>query len=171
MQLFVLSASEGCSFSSPGHKQGLQLLGSALLGHSHSLQLRCDAIQPISLASKVIFVRALWKGRGQLLEGVLEPAQHGLQGRGADLFAYVRGQHDLRGYQGEHGGLQSKYNRKAITLCQTSVHGWLVAYLQQRVVCTFVVQKALREQAQQVGPVQQPCRFAVFLCDAFAARQ
>jgi hypothetical protein len=96
--------------SAQGHKQRLQLLSSALLGHSHSLQLLCDAIQPISLASKVIFVRALWKGRGQLLEVVLEPAQQGLQGRGADPFACVRGWHDLRGNQGEHGGLQSKHN-------------------------------------------------------------
>ncbi len=47
---------------------------------------------------------------------------------------------------------------------------WLVAYLQERVVCSFVVQEAPREQAQQVGPVQQPSHLAVFLCDAFAAR-
>jgi len=52
----------------------------------------------------------LWKGRRQLLEGVLEPAQQGLQGRGADSFACVRGWYDLRGYKGEHGGLQSKHN-------------------------------------------------------------
>ncbi len=46
---------------------------------------------------------------------------------------------------------------------------WLMDYLQERVICTFVVQEALREQAQQLGPVQQPCHFAIFLCDAFAA--
>jgi len=47
---------------------------------------------------------------------------------------------------------------------------WLVAYLQQRVICSFVVQEPPREQAQQVGPVQQLSHFALFLCDAFAAR-